>query len=323
MKRFSIFVLMIIAVSAIFATTIYDVQYTTVPGADNTYPSTMTGQEVTVEGIVTGIGISGYEDNFYISMPEGGAWCGIYVYAAQDSSRALGDLVSVTCTVAEYYGLTELSFPTDVTLISAGNPLPPPVVVTTLDVSGNEAYEGVLVELQDVYVSAVQDGYGQWYVVDMSGTPCQIDDTFFYLDSVDPPIEVIQNDYWAFIRGIATYSFDEYQIDPRFPEDMSHVSAIGENSINPVSSLNGNYPNPFNPETVIDYNLVDNAYVEIGIYNVKGEKVNSLVNSNQAAGNHQAVWTGIDLNGNTVTSGVYFYMLNGDSASMQKMILLK
>jgi hypothetical protein len=324
MKKMYLFILLIFAVNALFATTIYDIQYTTIPGDDNTYPSPLNGQEVTVQGIVTAIGMSGYEDNINISMPEGGAWNGIYVYMSEDSTLVPGNLVEVTGSVYEYYGLTEIHYVTAISVISHGNPLPAPVVTTTLDISQNEAYEGVLVEVRDVYVSSeLNDPYCEWYVVDMTATPCQIDDGFFYLDNVEPPIVPVMNEYWAAIRGIVQYSYNEYQIDPRFPADLMHESAIDDNCIIPVSGLTGNYPNPFNPETTIEYTLVEDAYVVIGIYNIKGEKVNSLVNVNETAGNHQTTWTGTDFNGNTVPSGVYFYMLNGDNASLKKMILLK
>jgi len=323
MKKISIFVLLIVAVSVVFAVSIYDVQYTENPGIDELYPSPYEGQTVTLEGVVTGVLYAHYEDNIYIQMPDGGAWSGIYVYACGDSSLAVGDMVSVTGPISEYYGLTELGFATDVTVLSHGNPLPAPVIATTEDMASNEAYEGVLVELRDVFVSAEPTDYGEWYVVDTSQTPCQIDDGFFYLDSVDPEIVITIYDNWAAVRGIVTYSYDDFQLEPRFAEDLIRETSTDEPFITPVSSLTGNHPNPFNPETTIDYNLVEDAFVNIAVYNIKGEKVNNLVNSHETAGNHQVTWTGTDFDGNTVTSGVYFYMLNDNTTEMKKMILLK
>jgi len=91
-----------------------------------------------------------------------------------------------------------------------------------------------------------------------------------------------------------------------------------------VTALNGNYPNPFNPETTINFSVKENAPVAIEIYNVKGQLVKTLVNEVKAAGNHSVVWTGQDNSGRAVTSGVYFYkMSTGKFSSTKKMILMK
>lgn len=94
-------------------------------------------------------------------------------------------------------------------------------------------------------------------------------------------------------------------------------------------SLKQNYPNPFNPSTKIEYTLPVAAGVKVVIYNLLGEVVNVLVNSQQNAGNHSVVWNSEDLHGSKVGSGVYFYELkaNGSNGSdftqVRKMILLK
>ena len=94
-------------------------------------------------------------------------------------------------------------------------------------------------------------------------------------------------------------------------------------------SLKQNYPNPFNPSTRIEYSLPMSANVKVTIYNLLGEVVNVLVNSQQIAGSHSVVWNSQDANGNKVGSGVYFYELkaNGTNGSdftqIRKMILLK
>lgn len=323
MKKLYFFLLLMIAASVLLSQTIYDIQYTENPGSENTYPSTYEGQVVTVEGIVTATGFDGYADNIYIQMPDGGMWSGIYVYISGDTLLSQGDLVEVTGEVQEYYGLTELSWVQEINVISSGNPLPEPLMVTTEDLSGNEAYEGVLVEVNDVYVSSEPNDYGEWYVVDESAVPCQIDDEFFYLDSVDPPIEITMGDYWATIRGIVTYSYDEYQLDPRYPEDLMAESAGEENYVTSANRLKGNYPNPFNPVTTIEYQLEEADYVQINIYNAKGAKVNTLVNETKAPGTHQANWNGKDYRGNSVSSGIYFYQLNSAENTLKKMILLK
>jgi hypothetical protein len=85
------------------------------------------------------------------------------------------------------------------------------------------------------------------------------------------------------------------------------------------------YPNPFNPTTTISYSIPAAAAVELSIYNVKGQKVVTLVNQHQEAGAYSTQWNGTDEQNNSVASGVYFYKLSDDSgrSSVQKCLLLK
>jgi flagellar hook assembly protein FlgD len=85
-----------------------------------------------------------------------------------------------------------------------------------------------------------------------------------------------------------------------------------------------NYPNPFNPTTTISFNLPKNAPVNLEIFNLKGQKVRTLINSELKAGKHNIVWNGLDNNGKPVASGVYFYRLsNGEQILSRKMMLMK
>jgi len=91
-----------------------------------------------------------------------------------------------------------------------------------------------------------------------------------------------------------------------------------------ATELHGNYPNPFNPETTITYSVKTAEPVTIGIYNVKGQLVKTLVNETKEAGNHSVVWRGDDNSGRSVSSGVYYYKMNaGKYSSTRKMILMK
>ncbi len=99
-----------------------------------------------------------------------------------------------------------------------------------------------------------------------------------------------------------------------------------DDEVVPVSAtgLLGNYPNPFNPQTEISYDMKNDEQVSIEIFNVKGEKIKTLVNTKVKAGNHKVTWLGDDEYGKNVTSGVYFYrMKSGKYSASKKMILLK
>jgi FlgD Ig-like domain len=325
MKRSLLVLIFSLIVVSVFATTIYDIQYTTNAGPDGTYPSPLDGQEVTVTGIVTG---TNYNDDlkFYLSDPEGGAWHGIYIYD-YTVGPVLGDEVEVTGTVTEYNGLTELGY-CSITILSSGNPVPAPSVVSTLNLvvpEQAEPYEGCLVEVTNVEVTEAQDEFGQWFIDDGSGE-CQVDDGFFYLDTVTPPIVITTGMTWDIIRGCLDYSWDEYGINPRFPEDLIEVADALNNTISSVSEFTGCYPNPFNPETTAYFNLAQDCNLELSVYNIKGEKVRTLVNEEFSAGEHRILWNGKDDQNQPVSSGIYFMYAEGnniDFTSIKKVILIK
>lgn len=102
------------------------------------------------------------------------------------------------------------------------------------------------------------------------------------------------------------------------------VAGIGEGSRDPAGLALGSYPNPFNATTVISYTLETGGPVELGIYDVMGRRLLTLINGVRAPGRHQVPWDGTDGRGRAVASGMYFYRLTaGDVAVTKKMILLK
>jgi hypothetical protein len=97
-------------------------------------------------------------------------------------------------------------------------------------------------------------------------------------------------------------------------------TGITENEILPENIiLLHNYPNPFNASTTISYNLAKQENVIIDIYDMLGRKIETLLNSNQPAGDHSIIW-----NADNASSGIYFYKLSaGESVQTKRMILLK
>jgi hypothetical protein len=85
-----------------------------------------------------------------------------------------------------------------------------------------------------------------------------------------------------------------------------------------------NFPNPFNPRTVIAYRLPHRTAVRLNVYNIAGQRVETLVREWQAAGRHQVVWDGTDEKGRALSSGIYFYRLQaGAFLQTRRLVLLK
>ena len=114
--------------------------------------------------------------------------------------------------------------------------------------------------------------------------------------------------------GIAGASYPYFEIKIT-QDDM-------EKTVPPEFSLRQNYPNPFNPSTTLSYWLPETARVRLDIYNLKGQLVKTLIDSEMAAGLHSVVWNGKDSNNQAVASGVYFYRISSPNNTQTKRMLL-
>ena len=83
--------------------------------------------------------------------------------------------------------------------------------------------------------------------------------------------------------------------------------------------LKQNFPNPFNPSTTIQYDLSENGFVKLGVYNLMGQKVATLVNQKQAAGTHEIQWNGTDEMDQRVSSGIYIYRVEAGNKFFESM----
>jgi hypothetical protein len=307
--------------------TIYEVQFTTDPGLDSTYPSLLVDSLVTITGVVTE-DHSHSSSHFHIQddtdpQGTGGAWNGIYVYDAGDYSPTVGDKIQITGEIQEYYGKTEIGNLAAYTLLSPGHDLPP-VECTTgqvqFDDPASEPYEGVYIIVRDVTVTNPNDGFGNWHISDGSGT-AQVDVGGDH--SYDPQL----NDHIEYVKGVIDYSYDQYEIEISTDEDIGPVTTGVEEATAemPFSySISQNYPNPFNPSTQFRYTLPMESPVKMEIFNILGQRVRVLVNETVKAGSHVVTWRGRDDAQGEVASGIYFCRFQaGDFRQVQKMVLLK
>jgi subtilisin-like proprotein convertase family protein len=98
----------------------------------------------------------------------------------------------------------------------------------------------------------------------------------------------------------------------------------GKPGVPRVLALNGNQPNPFNPETTILFDLPSATDIRLSVYEPSGRKVATLLSGHMEAGSYHVRWMGIDDDGNPAGSGVYFYRLEaGEKMLTGKMVLLR
>lgn len=93
----------------------------------------------------------------------------------------------------------------------------------------------------------------------------------------------------------------------------------------PKITLKQNFPNPFNPRTTISFSIQSDSKIELVIFNVKGQKIQTLAHNEYSKGLHSIVWNGDDEEGKAVSSGVYLYKLNVNdkTEAVNKCLLLK
>ncbi|MBI2504702.1 MAG: T9SS type A sorting domain-containing protein [Candidatus Latescibacteria bacterium] len=108
---------------------------------------------------------------------------------------------------------------------------------------------------------------------------------------------------------------------------LNQVASLGQVQVQTrpeVYHLADNYPNPFNPETTLKYQLPEAADVKLEVYNVVGQVVRTLVANHQDAGRYVVQWDAANDNGQPLSSGIYFYHIQaGDFQKTKKMLLLK
>lgn len=192
------------------ALTIYDIQYTNIPGVDNSYPSPYVGREVTLEGIVTATDYS--QGGYFISEPISGSWRGIYI-ADKRNRPSQGDRIMVRGRVHESFGMTCLQDISVFRVLDRNYGLPQPLIVTTGQLSRAneaEAYEGVYVRVIGANVASSKSKAGRFTVTDGSGPCTVVTGTFSKQKSLSPATGT----QFSSIVGVVVYSFSEFSLNP-------------------------------------------------------------------------------------------------------------
>ena len=236
------------------------------------------------------------------------------------SAPSVGDLVILKGDIAEYYGVTEMKNISSTTILSSGNEIEP-VKLNAALISGScsewaEKYEGMLVRLVDVLVSQTADENGHWIVSDITGSV--IIDSYLYVGDFPKP-EL--GTHYTSITGIVHYTYGEYKLMPRNSNDFNApfaaVKEIPENF-----EMMINYPNPFNPTTIIEFSIKESNFVQLDVIDIHGRNVATLISGIPFS--KKLIWNGKNDLGQMVPAGIYFARLKTSSTVMtQKMILLK
>ena len=157
-----------------------------------------------------------------------------------------------------------------------------------------------------------------------------------YLNIADSSTSISAYEYAVFMTNLNLTLWTLNYIVEVSDEEFTVISQAGEfvlsntllsidsGIIPEVFALHQNYPNPFNPVTSLRYDLPEDGFVNITIYDMMGRIVRSLVNSSQTAGYHSIKWNATNNKNEPVSAGLYLYTIQaGEFSQTKKMILLK
>ncbi len=169
----------------------------------------------------------------------------------------------------------------------------------------------------------------------------KVNPRFVDADNSDYHLEYNSQLIDAGLADLSAYNLPEldYYGNPRFFDSKENGTKIVDIGVHeyqsvtdvatePIASskftLFNNYPNPFNPSTVIKFTLPTSQFVNLSVYNMLGEKISELVNGDMSAGNHSVTFNASTAIGSKISSGTYFYKISTASYnSTKKMLLLK
>lgn len=196
---------------------ISEIQYTTFPGSDNTYPSRFAGKAVSTEGIVVATDYK--SGGFFISEPVSGPYSGLLVLSPQSQVK-VGDRIRINGTVQETFGMTTLQDITALSIIERNHPLPHPVNLTTAQITRAveaEAYEGVYVKVLSVSSASRTRSNNRFMISDGTGLCAVLLGSFARSSSVRSKEIATQ---FSSITGIVTFSFGEFSLNPISNSDL-------------------------------------------------------------------------------------------------------
>jgi len=313
------------------ALTINNIQYSPWPNGESPY----NGCDVTVTGVVTG-DTAQYNSGYaaYAFQSASAQWSGVVFDGWDDSMLSRGDEVTVSGTVEEFDPVWHFKYDGNTKLINVSAVIVNspqhsmgPMSVSTADLGQDaeevESYEGCLVTVSDVTVSAM-NAY-DWGIIDDSGVECLIDDDMATMAAGNYMSTLEEGTTLSQVTGIFNFSYGTYKIQVRDLADLGQLG-VDENfeSLPRQFALHDNYPNPFNPETRIRFEVGKQENVQLIIYDMLGRKVRTLVNDNYDPGMYVINWDGMNDNHQPVSSGPYLYRIKaGEFIDHKKMILIR
>jgi hypothetical protein len=239
---------------------------------------------------------------------------GINLFQFDELDINRGDMITVVGAIEIFQTTVEI---TDFSyqLISTGNDLPAPVVLTPGE-ANNAEYEGTWLKITGTITDTWSAGGGQNVLIGDGSDTCVV--RIWETTGVDvTPLTV--GTEWSFL-GVESQYNNTFQLLVAYDADIISTSAIDVIDTKPSQfALNPAYPNPFNPSTTLSWKLESSSDMMLRVMDVRGREVARLVEGSTGPGQFSMTWDASDL-----SSGVYFIQLiTPNESAIQKVMLLK
>ena len=293
------------------------------------------GDTLLVYGVITTPNFNGTSSTSYY-MQDATAGVNIYKSGSPGLVFDLGDSIMVIGKIDQYNGLTELvplaKDTTKIKVVKKGAKLPTPVKLSVAQyIANGEQYESMLIELDSLRKASTSPAWpGSGLDANLIYTSFNKADTVTirFDKDTDVPGHAEPSTVVSF-TGVATQFISAtppaggYQLTTRFwATDVKGVTVGVQELPKPVPEayyLKGNYPNPFNPTTTVEFGVPRDGMVQIAVYNVLGQQVEQLANEYLRAGAHRVVF-----DARSLVTGTYFCVMKADGRMFtQKMLLVK
>ena len=172
-------------------------------------------------------------------------------------------------------------------------------------------------------VGSYQDALNHYSDI-LDSSPAPIDSCFALIDMGFTWLESGGNLRTKYATLMPSTIQDQLMGARKMLESLRNPNTSQEQVVPLKPVLYNNYPNPFNPSTTIEYSIPQTGRVKLSIYNIRGQKVKTMINGDMEKGQHRIVWNGRDDQNRSVASGVYFIRLEAaGKTSIRKAMLLK
>ncbi len=286
--------------------TLYNIQYTTVANGNSPYMN----QFVNTGGIVT----ASYGSGYYVQTTRANQWAGVNVYD-KTHAPAVGDSITFTGEVIEYYSETEMQTITNYVTVSTGNQALTPPTVVGFDSIQQEKYEGMLVKIKDA-TCVRYNAPKAWYVFTDS-TMTKGKSSLDTVDNINYTYPYSKGKNYS-VTGCVHFEYANW-IEPRNKLDIDsiNVTAVGiANYVNDLADINV-YPNPSNGVFTVSVNaLANEKNTGITLTDITGR----IIYTEQLdinAGTHT-----LPINAGTLAKGCYFLQLSNAQYSAVKKVII-
>ena len=146
--------------------------------------------------------------------------------------------------------------------------------------------------------------------------------------TMGPPLHYARRRPAAIMFNNSIYVFGGYDQFHNIVDSIERLTIVDDikepDEIVSDFSLFQNFPNPFNPSTLIKFRMQHSGFVSLDIFSIDGKHIISLFNGHSSIGLHEIEWSGKDKSGNSVASGIYIYTLSSvDFTTSRKMVLVR